>query len=562
MDGYTLNTAVAGPRELLFLPLGGAGEIGMNLSLYGYGGQWLMVDLGVSFGEDAAPGVDVVMPDPSFIEERRGDLVGLVLTHAHEDHIGAVQYLWRRLRCPVYATPFTASVLRRKLKETGLEREVPIKIIPLSGRFALGPFDLELITLTHSVPEPSGLIIRTPAGTIFHSGDWKLDPDPLVGPTADLDALRRLGEEGVLALVCDSTNVFREGEAGSEASVRDSLVELVGTLDNRVAITCFASNIARLESAYHAARANGRHAALVGRSLKRMDEAARENGYLKDLPPFLGEEAAALLDRDKVLMLVTGSQGEPRAALSRIALDDHPQVELEEGDAVIFSSRIIPGNEKAIGKLHDQLLRLGVEVITEDDHFVHVSGHPARDELQRMYGFLRPRIAIPVHGELRHLHEHATFAKSCQVSHAIVPSNGAVIRLAPGEPAVIDHVPAGKLALDGNRVVAIDAEPLRERARMVHAGFAVASLVLDKKGDLLVEPVVTLHGLSEGAADGALLDRLVEKARDSLEALPASARRDETAVRDAVRMGLRRILNAELGRKPVTEVHVVRVKGG
>jgi len=386
------------PDELVFLPLGGAGEIGMNLNLYGYGGRWLMIDCGISFADETMPGLEVIMPDPTFIEERREDLVGIVVTHAHEDHIGAIQYLWPRFKTTVYATPFTANLLRQKLVETKLETTVPIVEIPMSGKFWIEPFELELITLTHSIPEPNAVVVRTPAGTVLHTGDWKLDPDPLVGPTADEAALRRLGDEGVLALVCDSTNALRPGATGSEAEVRRSLETLVGQCRSRVAVACFASNVARLTSIVAAAEKHDRQVALVGRSLWRIEQAARETGYLEGVPRFLTEEEAGYLPRDKALLICTGSQGEPRSALSRIADDEHAHIVLEAGDAVIFSSRIIPGNERSINRLHNKLAHVGVEILTEEDHFVHVSGHPAQQELQRMYQMVRPKIAVPVHG--------------------------------------------------------------------------------------------------------------------------------------------------------------------
>ena len=370
-----------GPDDLWFLPLGGSGEIGMNLNLYGHAGKWLMVDLGISFGDETMPGVDVIMPDPAFIAERREDLVGLVITHAHEDHLGAVQHLWPELRCPVYATPFTASVLRAKLFEKSLVGRVEIIEVPLSGRFTAGPFDVELVRVTHSVPEPSALILRTPLGAVLHTGDWKLDPSPVTGEPTDEAALIRLGDEGALAMVCDSTNATVPGTSGSEAAVRESLIELFGKFENRIAISCFATNVARLDSIAAAAAANDRNVALVGRSLWRINEAARANGYLKDAAPFLSEHDAGFLPREKTVLICTGSQGEPRSALSRIAADDHPEIVLERGDTVIFSSREIPGNERAIGRVQNMLIGQGVEVITADDAFVHVSGHPAQDEL-------------------------------------------------------------------------------------------------------------------------------------------------------------------------------------
>ena len=546
------------PDELVFLALGGVGEIGMNLSLYGYAGRWLMIDCGISFADETLPGVDVIMPDPSFIAERVGELDGLVVTHAHEDHLGAIPYLWPRLRCPVYATPFTAAVLRAKLAEAGLEHEVPITEVPMSGKFAVGPFALELVTLTHSIPEPNAVVLRTPLGAVLHTGDWKFDPAPLIGETADFAALRRLGEEGVLAMICDSTNALRPGEAGSEADVRKSLIELVGRAKHRVVIACFASNVARLESAAAAAAAHDRHAALVGRSLWRIDHAARETGYLQDTPPFLTDEEAAYLPRDKVLLICTGSQGEPRSALARIAEDDHPQIVLEERDTVIFSSRIIPGNERAIGRLQNRLAGLGVELVTEHDHFVHVSGHPAQDELTRMYQLVRPKIAVPVHGETRHLLAQARLAEHCQVPQAIVTKNGEMVKLAPGPAGIIGEMPTGRLVVDGTRLVPAGAEALLSRRRMTFNGAALATIVVDAEGRLRAPPQVTVQGLGE-TEDATLTDELRQRVIGALEELDPRARRDDAALREAVRLAVRRSLRAWHGKKPVTDVHLVRL---
>jgi ribonuclease J len=553
-----VNDPAARP-ELLFLPLGGAGEIGMNLNLYGYGGKWLMVDLGVTFGDERTPGIEVIMPDISFIEARRNDLVGLVLTHGHEDHIGAVPYLWPRLRCPIYATPFTASLVRRKLQEIGEAEDGDITEIPMSGRFKLPPFELELVTLTHSIPEPNAVVIRTPLGTLLHTGDWKLDPEPLIGPVADEAALRRLGDEGILAMICDSTNALVHGASGSEAEVRDSLEDLVGKLPGRIAVASFASNVARLESIAHAAAAHDRQVALVGRSLWRIAEAARANGYLRDLPPFISEHDVGYLPREKVLMICTGSQGEPRSALARIAKEEHPNVTLEKGDTVIFSSRIIPGNERSIGELQNALVRLGVEILTERDHFVHVSGHPARDELISMYQWVRPQIAIPVHGELRHLAAHARLAESCQVSQALVIENGHVVRLAPGPAGTIDHAPVGRLGLDGKAIIPLDGTVMRTRHRTVWNGAAVATLVLDKAGRFKADPQVTVHGLLDPELDADHLDEVTAAVRAAVTALASDDRGDDDAVREAARIALRRTLHASRGKKPVTDIHVVRV---
>jgi len=552
--------------ELLYLPLGGVGEIGMNLSLYGWAGKWLMVDLGVSFGDETMPMIDVVMPDPAWIEERRKDLVGLVVTHGHEDHLGAIQYLWRRLGCPVYATPFAAAILRAKLHEVGLDTIVPLHVVDLGSRFKVGPFDVEMVSLTHSIPEPNAVAIRTPAGMVLHTGDWKFDPDPLIGLPADTDRLRQLGGEGVLALVGDSTNVFTPGETGSEAAVRASLIELIGRYPTgKVAVSCFATNLARLESVAIAAHTWGRSVALVGRSLWRIDKAARSLGYLADLPPFLDDRDAAELPDENILYLCTGSQGEPRAALARIAADDHPHVSMGEGDVVIFSSRIIPGNEKAIFHLQNQLVKLGVRLVTEKDAFVHVSGHPARKDMVEMYSLVRPGIAIPVHGEARHLLEHAALARECQVPEALVIENGAVVRLAPGPAEVVDWVPTGRLGVDGSggadgpRLARLDGEMLRSRRRMVFNGSAVVTLVLDRSGKLAGVPQVTALGLLDvehGAEEHAAV---VNAVRDAVAALPQKVLLDDTVVKEAARRAVRRCCKETLGHKPVTDVHLVRI---
>ncbi len=552
-------TETPGPDELYFLPLGGTGEIGMNLNLYGHAGRWLMVDLGVTFADARLPGVDVLMPDPTFIEERREDLAGLVLTHAHEDHIGAVGHLWPRLRCPVYATAFTATMVMPKLIEAGLADEVEIIEVPMSGRFTVGPFEIELITLTHSIPEPNALVIRTAAGTVLHTGDWKLDPDPLVGESYDEKALRALADEQVLAMVCDSTNALVDGDSGSEAEVRAALMELVGGLKNRVAVACFASNVARIETAAKVAEAHGRRVALIGRSMHRIYAAARDNGYLADVPLPVSEEDVGYLPREEVLLLVTGSQGEARSALWRIANDENARVVLEEGDAVIFSSRIIPGNDTAIFKLQNQLVRKGIEIITDDDHFIHVSGHPARDELTQMYQWVRPRIAVPVHGEARHLAEHARLAQECQVPEQIVGENGTLIRLAPGPAGIVDHVPTGRLAVDGYRLLPVDSPVLRARQKMGYNGAATVTLVIGADNRFQGEPIISAQGLLDEAVEADKLTVIVEGVIDALKRLPAVKRRDDATVKEAARLAVRRAFHRMLGRKPVTDVHLVRL---
>jgi ribonuclease J len=546
--------------DLYFLPLGGTGEIGMNLNLYRYKGRWLMVDLGVTFDSESAPGCDVIMPDITFIEAEKSRLDGLVLTHAHEDHLGAVEYLWHRLRCPIYATPFTAAVLKRKLAENEGQRSFPpIKIVPLSARFHVGPFDLELISLTHSIPEPNAIAIRTDAGMILHTGDWKIDPEPLVGENMDIDRLRELGQEGVLALVGDSTNALVDGHSGSEAELRDSLISVVEGCKGRVAVACFASNVARLETMSVVAQKVGRRAALVGRSMWRMYAAAREVGYLRNIPDFITEEEAGYFPRDSILMVCTGSQGESRAALSRIASGDHPHVTLERGDTVIFSSRMIPGNEKSINALHNRLASLGIDIITDNDAFVHVSGHPCRDELTAMYQWVRPRIAVPVHGEKRHLIAHSELALACQVSSAPVLTNGQVLRLSGDQPIVVDEVHIGRLVVDGNRIVSLKDEGLQQRRRLMHNGAAVATIVLNRRGQLKAKPVVSFLGVTDTESDLSTQHTVAVEVQQAIEGSDPHKLKDDDTVIEITRRIVRRFAREQNGKKPPVEVHVIRL---
>jgi ribonuclease J len=546
--------------DLAFLPLGGTGEIGMNLNLYRWreGGQekWLAIDCGIGFGGSELPEVEVMMADPGFIADRRDKLVGLVITHAHEDHIGAVAWLWPQLQCPVYATPFAAAVLRRKLGEAGLTNQVKLHVIPTGGSIDLKPFALRFIRLAHSIPEAQALLIETPAGIVLHTGDWKLDPHPLIGPPTDEATLAALGAKGVLAMVCDSTNAMVEGHSGSELDVRTSLSALIRDLTGRVAVTCFASNVARMESIALAAQDAGRSVALVGRSLKNMDAAARECGYLKSLPPFLLEDDIDDVPDDNILIIVTGSQGEARSALSRIARDDHPRVSLGEGDTVIFSSRMIPGNERAIGNVQDQLVRAGVRLMTDDDHLVHVSGHPARDELRRMYRLVKPRYAVPVHGEWRHLTAHAELAREAG-SEAFMMEDGDILSLFPGRPAIIDSAPVGRLVLDGSRLVPLKGEVMSARRRMLFNGIVIASLAVDQSGRLLGRPKVSAPGLLD--PEEAETDRVADDFAGTLRSLPVDLRRDDVALADAARAALRRTLGRRLGKRPMVDVHLIRV---
>ncbi|MFZ2005036.1 MAG: ribonuclease J [Stellaceae bacterium] len=546
-------------KGLYFVPLGGSGEIGMNLNLYGYRGQWLMLDCGVTFGEEEHAGVDVIMPDPAFIVERKDRLLGIVATHAHEDHIGAIPYLWPQLQCPIWATPFTASLLRAKLEEAGLAGKVPITVVPMSGRFTIGPFDLELVTLTHSIPEPNAVAIRTPVGTVLHTGDWKLDPDPLIGDVTDEAALIRIGDEGVIAMVGDSTNALVDGHSGSEADLREALTELIGRYTGRVAVACFASNVARLSTIAHAAQAHGRDVALIGRSLWRIDKAARENGYLVDLPRFLTEDEAGYVPADRILLICTGSQGEPRAALNRIAREDHPHIVLEEGDVVIFSSRIIPGNDKAIARLQNALVRLGVEIVTTDDHFVHVSGHPCRAELVRMYQMVRPRVALPVHGEARHLQAHAQLAMECQVSDALIIENGDAIRIDAQGATLAGQVPSGRVGSDGRRLLPMTGSVLQQRRRVGNQGALVASIVVDRAGALAAAPQISLIGLVEPQDSDDMQAKLRDAATAAVESLPKAMRRDDAQLKDAANRALRRAVNERIGKRALIDVQLVRL---
>ena len=550
--------------ELVFLPLGGSNEIGMNFNLYGFGPahdrKWIVVDLGVTFGDQTTPGVEVILPDPQFMEQNAHRLLGIVLTHAHEDHIGAVAHLWPRFKAPIFATPFTAFILREKLREADLLDEAVITEVPLGGTIELGPFKLELITLTHSIPEPNGLAIRTPLGTILHTGDWKIDPDPLLGGVTDIDAIRKLGDEGVLAMVCDSTNVFVDGHAGSEADVRVAMTKLIGDLKGKVAVACFASNVARMDSVIRAAEANGRRVCLAGRSMHRMSAAAKSVGLMQDIKPFIDDNEAKHLPPNGVLYLCTGSQGEARAALARIAEGTHPHVKLGSGDSVVFSSRVIPGNEIPIRNLQNNLTERGVRLYTERDHpGIHVSGHPCRDELAEMYAWARPTIAVPTHGERRHLMEHAAFARDLQVPQQVTPRNGDMVRLAPGRAEIIEEVPAGRLYVDGGVVTPENGDALRERRHAAFNGMVAVSVVLDGRGKIVSGPQVRALGLPTSSEDHLddVLDTLADEAENAMKRLKGVEEDEsiETAITRAVKKASQRIW----GRRPVVETTVLRI---
>ncbi|WP_353216634.1 ribonuclease J [Sandarakinorhabdus sp.] len=549
-------------NELIFLPLGGSGEIGMNVNLYGAHGKWIMVDLGMTFGDPRYPGIDLVLPDLAFIEERRKDLLGIVLTHGHEDHIGAIPYLANELKVPLYATPFTAGLIMKKLEEEGLEREVKLKIVPMGGRVELGPFALTYVALAHSIPEGNALIIETPYGRIFHTGDWKLDDAPLMGNPVTAAELTKIGDEGILALVGDSTNVFNSEASGSESDVRDGLMRVVkARKQGRVLVTTFASNAARLGTLGQVAKACGRELVLAGRSMDRIVKVARATGYLKDLPEPIDWGAAMSLPRNKVLILCTGAQGEPMAALSRIAEGSHPVLKLEKGDLVVYSSKQIPGNELSIGRVQNALAASGIDVITEKQAHVHVSGHPGQPELEAMYEWIRPEIAIPVHGERRHMEEHARLALDCGVPRAMVPVNGSAIRIAPDGPKLISHVKAGRLVLDGDVILPADGATMVERRRLSLYGVMTVAVVVGRNGLPAAKPVVSAQGVPVEADKADFLAECAEaaeKAAAKLGAGGADPKRPE-AYADAVRNAVRRVARDWTGKKPVTDVQVIRL---
>ena len=547
--------------DLYFLPLGGSGEIGMNLNLYKTQGKWLMVDCGISFADTYLPGIDLIMPNTNYIEQRRDKLVGLIITHAHEDHVGALPHLWRRFRCPVYATPFTMIIIRLKLAEAGLLDEVPLIEVPLEGSVEVGPFTVDFMSLTHSIPEPNAVRIKTAAGTIFHTGDWKLDPEPLLGEKTNEDKMAQAGDEGVLALVCDSTNVFNVEPSGSESKVRDNITQMLSTKRGKVFCATFSSNVARVDTLAQAAKHNGREVCLVGRSLKRNVAAAREAGYLKNFPKVVDERDAGYLPNEKVLYICTGCQGEARAALMRIAQGNSRDVTISRGDTVIFSSKIIPGNELHIGRLHNTLVELGAEVITEKDSFVHVSGHPGQMELKQMYDWIRPDILVPVHGEIRHMERQAEFGSSQGIKNTIVPQNGTLIRLAPGPAKIVEYVDVGRFALDGQFLIPAEDDAIVTRRRILYNGALVVSLVVDEDGQFLAAPQVTNLG-SPDAGMERFDDAIIEAVFTAADKLTSKQRADKNKLAEAVRVHARKAAKSYTFKEtgPLTTVNVTQLK--
>jgi ribonuclease J len=546
---------------LFFLPLGGSGEIGMNLNLYQCNGKWIMIDCGISFADEQAPGMDLIVPDASWIAERRDDLLGIIVTHAHEDHVGAVARLWPDFQCPVYTTAFTAEILGNKLREQGIEDLVEVNIVAPGGQLTLGDFSMDFVDLTHSIPEMQALMISTPYGRVMHTGDWKLDPRPVVGPASDMARMAEVTQNDVLAMVCDSTNVFKEGLSGSEGDVQDSLNKLLGTITSgAVAVTTFASNVARVATIARVAEKHDRHVVLVGRSLHRMTEAAKKAGYLADLPQFVNEQDAGYMPKDKILYLCTGSQGEPRGAMARIARDEHNHVTLAKGDTVIFSSKVIPGNEKTLFALHNQLTVNGVNVITEADEFVHVSGHPARDELRQMYNAVKPKIAVPVHGEARHLAEHCELAKELGVDQAIRIKNGDLLKLAPGKAEIIAKVPSGRFAVDAGGLTALDSDFLTARRRMVFNGAANALIIVNEKGQITEDPQFRLKGVVETGNYPTIFSDLKSFVVKKHYELTKREQCDDDAVEKQAQQAIRRFFRKLAGRRPLTDVYVVRIE--
>jgi ribonuclease J len=550
--------------QLVFAPLGGAGEIGMNLALYGVGDerrrQWVAVDLGVAFAGDELPGIDLILPDIRFLIEQRRNLLGIVLTHAHEDHYGAMLDLWPRLRVPVYATPFTAALLKAKRQGEPGAIDVPVTEVPLGGRFTLGPFDIEYVSMAHSIPESNGLIIRTRHGTVLHTGDWKIDPTPVIGPPTDEAKLRALGDEGCLALIGDSTNATREGRSPSESDVARSLAELIKSAPARVGVTTFASNVARIRAVAEAAAECGREVVLVGRAMERISQVARETGYLDDINEFRSLDTYGYLPPDKVLALCTGSQGEARAALARIAEDQHPLVTFSKGDRVIFSSRAIPGNEKAVMRVINGLVSQGIEVITDRTHLVHVSGHPRRAELAEMYSWVRPKILIPVHGEPLHMAEHAALGRSVGIGTVITCRNGDLMQLAPGAPGIADEVLSGRTYKDGSLLVDSGQRTVPDRRRLSFAGIVSVALAMSERGELIGDPELELTGIPETDRDGNLMARLAYDAvLDALDSMPRARRRDPDAVAEAAKRAVRSAIGSAWNKKPMCHVHVLTV---
>ena len=550
-------------EELLFCPLGGSGEIGMNMNLYAYGKEnnrkWIIVDMGVTFADDSIPGIDLIMPDPGFIIDKKDDLLGIVLTHAHEDHIGAVAHIWPELKCKLFATPFTAALITEKFKEKKIDISSFLKIVPLNSKIKLGEFDIDFVTLTHSILEPNGLSIKTPLGTILHTGDWKIDPNPLIGNKIDQEKLEKIGDAGVSAMICDSTNIFSPGRAGSESDVRDSLLRIMELKTKRILVTSFASNVARMESIFYCAKKTGRSICLVGRSMHRIFKAAKKCGYLKGLIEPLEPRDAKKIAKNKILYLATGSQGEPMGAMNRIVNGSHPEVFLEDGDCVIFSSKIIPGNEKKLYNLQNQIVKNNIEIISEENAFVHVSGHPNRDDLKDMYKWVKPKSIIPVHGEHRHMQEHVKFAKEMQVPKTLLIENGDIIKLLPGEaPKVVDKAPSGRVYLDGSVNVETDSQSIKDRKNLSVNGYLEITLLVSNNGKIK-KPIISFRGIPENQNNDPFVFDMEDEIFNICRTFSLDNKNQQKNLIETIKQNCRRIVREKTGKKPFTNINIARI---
>ena len=550
-------------KELFFCPLGGSGEIGMNMNLFGYGSpedtKWLIVDMGVTFADESVPGIDLIYPDPGFIVDKKKDLLGIVLTHAHEDHIGSVAHIWPKLKCNIYSTPFTSVLIKEKFKEKKIDIEKYLKIVQLNGSIKLENFNVEFVTLTHSILEPNGLIIKTPMGTILHTGDWKCDPNPLIGDSINEKRLKEIGNEGVVAMICDSTNVFNPGRAGSENDVRDNLLKIMRNINKRIIVTSFASNVARMETIFYCAEKTGREISLVGRSMNRIFKAARQCGYLDKVKEPIDPRDAKKIPREKIVLLCTGSQGEPNGAMMRITNDIHPDIAIEKEDTVIFSSKIIPGNEKKLFKMHNQLVKNGIEVISEENEFVHVSGHPNREDLKDMYNWIKPRSVIPVHGEHRHMFEHINFAKEMQVPYPLQVENGDVVKIPKnGKPEIVDKAPTGRMYLDGSVSIGEDSKSIKERKNLSFNGLLEITIIVNEKGNVK-KPFISLIGLpvSEESKMDFQMD-LEHEIYKICKTFSAGNPKQEKNLQEKIKSNCRKIIKNRIGKRPFTNIKLIR----
>ena len=550
--------------QLIFCPLGGSGEIGMNMNLFAYGRpdnqKWLIVDIGVTFADDTLPGINLIYPDPGFIIDKKDDLLGIILTHAHEDHIGAIVHIWPQLKCNIYATPFTSVLIKEKFKEKKIEIGNNLKIVDLNGTVKLGPFKIEFITLTHSILEPNGLSIETPVGTILHTGDWKCDPNPLIGNTINEKRLKQIGAQGVLAMICDSTNIFNPGRAGSELDVRQSLLKIMQNKNKRIIVTSFASNVARMETIFYCAKKIERQISLVGRSMHRIYKAARQCGYLKNVIDPIDSREAKKISREKIVYLCTGSQGEPMGAMMRIAHYVHPDVFIEKDDTVIFSSKIIPGNEKKLYSLHNQLVKNGIEVISEENEFVHVSGHPNQEDLKDMYNWVKPKAIIPVHGEHRHMMEHINFAKEMQVPYPVQIENGDIVQIYPGnEPHVVDKAPVGRMYIDGNISISEDSQSLKERKNLANNGYLEVTIIINNKGKVIKKPIFSFKGLPIESENDDFIFDLEDEVKKTSRTFSLNSTKQENILIEELKKNCRKLVNKKTGKKPYTNINLVRV---